>query len=229
MQREVIGSVAMFFQDARALLEEALEIAHLRANGLLDEGRTAMDVIGDVARYARARVREQYLGEPSDPVATIVDTFILDAYEQMIEGKKAAALAIADEKRIFKLIETEQKNIEEWEKRGLLAAQAKNDVLLQETLERKREHQELLDDLVAQWKKQHALASDFKLTLLRLNQVIELAKRTKYRLKTHRFVRRADELKKQVERMDQIVKGLDLLTEFDRSSRPVQERGPRDE
>jgi phage shock protein A len=213
----------MFFQEARVLLQEALDIVLLRGDRLLDEGRTAMDILGDVARYARGRVREQYLGEPSDPVATIVDAFILDACEQLIEGKKAAALAIADDKRIFKLIELEQKNVEEWEKRSLLAAQGNDPILLQETLECKRRHQEKLDTLVEQWKKQHALASDLKMTLLRLNQVIELAKCTKARLKTNRFARRADELKKQVERMDQIVKGLELLTEFDRSSRSINE------
>lgn len=218
----------MFFQDIRERVKEALDIVVERADGVVAEGRTAIDIVTDVARYARGRLREQYRGEPSDPVVVVVNAFIIEAGNELIEGKRATAMAIADEKLLARQAEMEHRNAQEWEKRAQQAARDNNEVLEREALERKREHDEIVEILRAQWKSQRALVDDLKTSLRRLNQVIEQAKRTKDRLRTHRFVRRADELKKQAQRMDQIVKGLDLLAQFDRSSRPVNSELPTD-
>lgn len=211
----------MSFQNARERLKEAFDIILERSDGLLDGSRAAVRLVADVARYARGRVREQYLGQPADPVVAIVNAFIIEAGNELIEGKRDTAMAIADERRLAKEFEIEARNAQEWEKRAQLAAKNNDDASTREALERKREHEEMLERLRTQWQSQRTLVDDLKTNLRRLNHLIEKAKRTKIRLATRRFVRRAEELEKQVQRMDQIVKGLDLLTELDRSSRPV--------
>lgn len=125
----------------------------------------------------------------------------------------ATALAIAEEKRLVNEIEAEAKNVDAWAKRALLATEANDDSLAQETLARKSEHTDRLNKLRAQWHTQHALISDLKKTLLRFDHVIEHAKHIKSRLKKQRLERHANELKDQVVRMEQLVKGLESSAE----------------
>jgi phage shock protein A len=214
--------LAMLFQDVRLRLHDVLGAIQNRADGLRGKVQTAVEIIDDVARYAGGRLREEITGEPADPVAKILNAFIIEAGNELIEGKKVTAMVIADEKRLAKQVEMEFKHVEEWERRAIDCAQTNDDALAQEARARKQEHAELVEVFRQQWNQQKELSSNLKATLRRLNQVLEQAKRTKYRLGTRRFARRAEELKKQVDRMDQIVKGLELLNEFDQSKKPAK-------
>jgi phage shock protein A len=219
----------MLLHDARLRFQEALDTLRQRADTMLGEVHIAREIIDDVARYALGRVREQYVGIPTDPVAAILSTFIIDASTEFMEAKKVTAVAIADEKRLAKQVELEAKQAEEWEQRAVVAAQHRDEAVVKEAVERKHEHMELAAEFRRQWQRQRALVEDLKSALLRMNQVIEKAKCTKSRLITRRLVVRASELRTKAEQMDQIVKGLSLLTELDTLSDRKDERKQVDE
>src|SRR5690349_14330665 len=97
----------MFLLDARLRLKEVAQALRTRADALSSEVHGARDVLQDVARYARERFREYYSGKSSDPMVVLLDTFIIEVSNELIERKKDAALAIADEKRLAKQFEFE--------------------------------------------------------------------------------------------------------------------------
>lgn len=66
----------MFLDDAHLRLKKGLDILFRQADGLLDEGRTAMNIIADSARYGRGRWREQYRAESTDPVFKVLDALL---------------------------------------------------------------------------------------------------------------------------------------------------------
>ena len=60
------------------------------------------------------------------------------------------AVAIADEKRLAKELESEQVQAREWERKAMMAVRSGDDVLAREALRRKSEH----DSLVTQFEQQ---------------------------------------------------------------------------
>ncbi|HRI68368.1 MAG TPA: PspA/IM30 family protein [Polyangium sp.] len=219
----------MLSPNARQALQDVLDVVHERADTLLHEAHSARELADDIAGYAFRRIREKYFGIPADPVIALLDTFILELGNDFIELKKDTAMAIADEKRLVREVELESQKLLDWEKCVLAATQANDELLQQEALSRKQEHAELVAALHAQWKKQSALTSELKAILIRTNQVIEKMKRVRRRLCTRGFLARANDLKKQADRMEQLVKSLSLLADFDGVSNPVEQPMREDE
>ena len=59
----------------------------------------------------------------------MLNQLVLDMNEQMIESKKAVAMAIADEKKLQADAEAMKKQAEDWERRAMLAVQENRDDL----------------------------------------------------------------------------------------------------
>jgi phage shock protein A len=97
----------------------------------------------------------------------------------LVEAKKQVAVAIADEKRLQKQLETEQEKAKEWERKAMLAVRANDDNLAREALARKQEHDTIGGQYQQQWMAQKAAVDKLKDALRLLNNKIEEAKRKK--------------------------------------------------
>ncbi|NMC33926.1 MAG: PspA/IM30 family protein, partial [Veillonellaceae bacterium] len=69
----------------------------------------------------------------------MLNQLILDMNQQMVESKKAVAMAIADEKRLEREMLEQKRQAEDWEKKAMLAVKAGRDDLAKEALLRKTE------------------------------------------------------------------------------------------
>jgi len=104
---------------------------------------------------------------------------LLDMQGQLVEAKKQVAVAIADEKRLKKQLDTEAAAAGEWEKKAMLAVKASNDGLAREALMRQQEHAKLAEGYQVQWDGQRQAVEQLKSALQQLNSKIEEAKRKK--------------------------------------------------
>ncbi|MDC3954787.1 PspA/IM30 family protein [Polyangium jinanense] len=145
----------------------------------------------------------------------LLNRFIIQAAEALIEAKKDTAVAIADEKRLFKQIEQEVEAAKEWEQRARKASEAGDDVLAKEALARQQAHAGFVSQLRADWQEQREIVEELKGTLRRFNHAIEQAKFAKNRLIARKLVTRTRLLEEQAARMDRFVEMLDLLVEFE--------------
>jgi phage shock protein A len=71
----------------------------------------------------------------------MLNQLVLDMNEQMIESKKAVAMAIADEKKLEREALENKNQAGEWEKKAMLAVRAGRDDLAKEALVRKQEYE----------------------------------------------------------------------------------------
>jgi phage shock protein A len=99
--------------------------------------------------------------------------------QQLIEAKKAVAVAIADEKKLQKQYVTESDKAKEWERKAMLAVRAGDDALARQALVRKQEHENIASQFQTQWMTQKAAVEKLKDALRMLNNKIEEAKRKK--------------------------------------------------
>jgi len=76
------------------------------------------------------------ISKAEDP-EKMLNQLIIDLNEQLIEAKKAVALAIADEKRLEREMLENKAKADEWEKKAMLAVRAGRDDLAKEALLRK--------------------------------------------------------------------------------------------
>jgi phage shock protein A len=118
------------------------------------------------------------INKAEDP-EKMLNQALLDMQQQLVEAKKQVAVAIADEKRLKKSLDTELVAAGEWEKKAMLAVKAGNDGLAREALMRQQEHQKLADGYQQQWDAQREAVEKLKNALQQLNSRIEEAKRKK--------------------------------------------------
>jgi phage shock protein A len=113
-----------------------------------------------------------------DP-SKMLNQVILEMNQSLVEAKKQVAVAIADEKRLGKQLESAQLNGKEWEKKAMMAVRAGDDGLAKEALNRKVDQ----DKLTAEYQKQHTLQKDatdkLKTALRGLQGKIDEARRKK--------------------------------------------------
>jgi phage shock protein A len=109
----------------------------------------------------------------------MLNQVLLDMQSSLVEAKKQVAVAIADEKRLQKQLETEQEKSKEWERKAMVAVRANDDVLAREALVRKQEHDNIASQYQQQWMAQKAAVDKLKDALRLLNNKIEEAKRKK--------------------------------------------------
>jgi len=104
---------------------------------------------------------------------------LLEMQQQLVEAKKAVAVAIADEKKLQKQYTAETDKSKEWERKAMVAVRAGDDGLARQALARKQEHETIATQFQQQWIQQKQAVEKLKDALRLLNNKIEEAKRKK--------------------------------------------------
>lgn len=104
---------------------------------------------------------------------------LLEMQQQLVEAKKAVAVAIADEKKLQKQYTSETDKSKEWERKAMVAVRAGDDGLARQALARKQEHETIATQFQQQWIGQKQAVEKLKDALRLLNNKIEEAKRKK--------------------------------------------------
>lgn len=146
----------------------------------------------------------------------ILNQLIVDMREQLIEAKKQVAVAMADEKKLRKQLDSELHNAREWEKKAMLAVRAGRDDLAMEALKRKEQAEELAAEYQKQWEAQAEAAEQLRVALRQLSEKIEEAKRKKDLLVARQ--RRAEAQK----RIQETMRGFGETSAFDAFDRMAE-------
>ena len=104
---------------------------------------------------------------------------LIDMNEQLIESKKAVAMAIADEKKLEREAANQTALAQEWERKAMLAVSAGKDDLAKEALLRKQEYDKAAAEYQKQWQSQKTSVDQLKESLRELQSKIEEAQRKK--------------------------------------------------
>lgn len=104
---------------------------------------------------------------------------LVDMQTQLVEAKKAVAIAIADEKKLQKQYNIELDKSKDWERKAMLAVRSGNDDLARQALTRKQEHENIAGQFQQQWIAQKSAVDKLKDALRLLANKIEEAKRKK--------------------------------------------------
>ncbi len=118
------------------------------------------------------------IAKAEDP-EKMLNQVLLEMQQQLVEAKKAVAVAIADEKRLQKQYNSELDKAKEWERKAMLAVRAGDDNLARQALVRKQEHENISSQFQQQWIAQKAAVDKLKDALRLLANKIEEAKRKK--------------------------------------------------
>ncbi len=136
-----------------------------------------MGIFARLAQLIKSNIND-LISRSEDP-EKMLNQIVVDMNNQLAEATKQVAIAIADEKRLAKLVEQEASNSAEWKRRAEMAIRSGNDALAREALTRRKEHEQLRRGYDAQWEKQKAATEQLKRALRMLNSKIEEAKRKK--------------------------------------------------
>jgi len=109
----------------------------------------------------------------------MLNQLIIDMQTQLLESKKAVALAIADEKKLARELENQETQAQEWERKAMMAVNVGQDDLAKEALLRKQEHDNASAEYRKQWESQKASVEKLKESLRELQTKIEEAQRKK--------------------------------------------------
>jgi phage shock protein A len=109
----------------------------------------------------------------------MLNQLIIDMQTQLLESKKAVALAIADEKKLERELLNQETQAQEWERKAMLAVRAGKDDLAREALIRKQEYDNASSEYRKQWESQKASVEKLKESLRELQNKIEEAQRKK--------------------------------------------------
>ncbi len=150
-----------------------------------------MGFLSRLAQLIKSNIND-LINKSEDP-EKMLNQVIVDMNQQLVEAKKQVALAIADEKRLYKQLGSEAKKSEEWERKAMLAVKSGDDELAKEALMRKKEHDSIAVQYQEQWQRQKALTDRLKTALKALNHKIGEAQRKKNVLVARK--RRAEAMK----------------------------------
>ena len=109
----------------------------------------------------------------------MLNQLIIEMQGQLLESKKAVALAIADEKKLERELANQETQAQELEKKAMLAIRAGKDDLAKEALLRKQEYDNASAEYRKQWEIQKASVEKLKESLRELQNKIEEAQRKK--------------------------------------------------
>jgi phage shock protein A len=109
----------------------------------------------------------------------MLNQLLVDMNEQLIESKKAVALAIADEKKLERELQNQESQSREWERKAMLAVQTGKDDLAKEALLRKQEYDNASVEYRKQWEAQKTSVDSLKESLRELQNKIGEAQRKK--------------------------------------------------
>ena len=109
----------------------------------------------------------------------MLNQLIIEMNEQLIESKKAVAMAIADEKKLEREKVNQASQAQEWERKAIMAVNAGKDDLAKEALLRKQEYERAAVEYQKQWESQKTSVEQLKESLKELQNKIEEAQRKK--------------------------------------------------
>ena len=109
----------------------------------------------------------------------MLNQLIIEMNEQLIESKKAVAMAIADEKKLEREKDNQFTQAKEWERKAMLAVTSGRDDLAREALLRKQEYDNAAAEYQKQWEAQKKSVDSLKESLRELQNKIEEAQRKK--------------------------------------------------
>jgi len=155
----------------------------------------------------------------------MLNQLILDMNQQMVESKKAVAMAIADEKRLEREMLEQKRQAEDWEKKAMLAVKAGRDDLAKEALLRKAEAENYYNQLKPQWESQRASVEKLKESLRELQNKIDEASRKKNILIAR--AKRAEAQEKIQKTMGSLQNNKSAFETFDRMAKKVDEMEAR--
>jgi len=98
----------------------------------------------------------------------MLNQLLIDMNEQMIESKKAVAMAIADEKKLERDALENKRQAEDWEKKAMLAVRSNRDDLAKEALLRKQEYAGYAASFQKEYESQHTSVEQLKDALRQL-------------------------------------------------------------
>jgi len=151
----------------------------------------------------------------------MLNQMIIDMNEQLIESKKAVAMAIADEKKLERDMIENKAKADEWEKKAMLAVRAGRDDLAKEALLRKQEFEGYAAQLSQQWEAQKQSVEKLKEALRQLQTKIEEANRKKNILIAR--AKRAEAQQRINETMSTLSGNKSAFETFERMERKVDE------
>jgi len=157
----------------------------------------------------------------------MLNQLLVDMNEQMIESKKAVAMAIADEKKLEREALENKRQAEEWEKKAMLAVRAGRDDLAKEALLRKQEYEGYAGQLFTQWQAQKTSVEKLKDSLRQLQNKIDEASRKKNILIAR--AKRAEAQDKINKTMSSLQGNKSAFDTFERMSKKVDELEARTE
>ena len=109
----------------------------------------------------------------------MLNQLVIEMNEQLIESKKAVAMAIADEKKLERETASQLAQAQEWERKAMLAVKAGQEDLAKEALLRKQENDNNYLQYKQQWEAQKQSVGKLKESLRELQNKIEEAQRKK--------------------------------------------------
>jgi phage shock protein A len=136
-----------------------------------------MGIMDRVATVVKSNLNH-LINKAEDP-EKMLDQILIQMRQQLMEAKRAVAVAIADEKRLAAQLEAELEQVQEWERRATMAVQKGEDDLAREALRRKSDHEQIAIGYKKQWNAQQASTENLKNALRALSQKIEEAGRKK--------------------------------------------------
>ena len=92
----------------------------------------------------------------------MLNQIIVDMRTQLAKAKQQVAAAIADERRLHDQVDTEYKQVQDWEKRAMLAVQEGRDDMAKQALMRQNEHMLHAQQLEATWHSHRAETEKLK-------------------------------------------------------------------
>lgn len=137
----------------------------------------AMGIFSRLGTLIKSNIND-LITKAEDP-EKMLSQVLLEMQQQLVEAKKAVAVAIADEKKLQKQYTSETDKAKEWERKAMVAVRAGDDNLARQALSRKQEHETIATQFQQQWIQQKQAVEKLKDALRLLNNKIEEAKRKK--------------------------------------------------
>jgi phage shock protein A len=178
-----------------------------------------MGVFGRLKTLISANIN--HLISKAEQPEKILNQAILDMNEQLIESKKAVAMAIADERKLSREMENQTAQAQEWERKAVLAVNAGKDDLAKEALLRKQEYDNASVEYRKQWEAQKAAVEKLKEALKDLQTKMDKAQREKNLLIAR--AKRAEAQQKIQDTMSSISGNHSGFDAFDRMSQKVDQ------
>ena len=151
----------------------------------------------------------------------MLNQLIIEMNEQLIESKKAVAMAIADEKKLEREKDNQSAQAQEWERKAMLAVNSGKDDLAKEALLRKQEYERAAGEYQKQWEAQKASVDKLKESLRELQNKIEEAQRKKNLLIAR--AKRAEAQQKIQDTISSVSGNRSAFDAFDRMSAKVDQ------